>query len=225
MDLPNRADFEALLARKLGRLGQSQLKSLLAALGDPPMMEHLPADYFDRMAVEYQGVIQPVLEDVYVKQAVALMGLDSHKALAIGWDIINERAAQWARQYSGVLCKNITDNTRTAIRQQVEGFYRDARTMGDLEASLGRLFGPVRAEMIAVTEVTRAAAQGELGFAEELRRLGLKTVHIWITSNDDIVCAICGPLHEKEQGDGWTDPPPAHVRCRCFMTTKVIARA
>jgi len=223
MDLANRNDLEALLAKKLGKLQQGQYKQLLTALGDPPRLENLSPDYFQRMADELQGVIQPVLEDIYTQQTVALMGLDKVKAVAVDWNLINQRAAEWARKYSGTLCKNVSDSTRDAIRQQLEGFYRDARTMGDLEASLGRLFSPIRAEMIAITEVTRASAQGELAFAEELRRLGLKTTFVWQTSQDDIVCPICGPLNEKEQGQGWSDPPPAHPRCRCFINTKVIA--
>ena len=224
MDIPNRAELEAKLAQKLGRLGQTQLRGLRDALGNPPKMENLSPDYFDRLSDELQGVIQPIMEEIYVAQAAALMGI-RQKAVAVDWNVVNQRAAEWARKYSGVLCKDITDKSREAIRQQVEGFYRDQRTMGDLEASLSRLFGPVRAEMIAITEVTRASAQGEMGFAEELRRLGLKTVHVWQTSMDDIVCPICGPLNEKEQGNGWSDPPPAHPRCRCFLNTKVVPNA
>src|SRR3990172_6909610 len=178
MDIPNRAELEAKLAQKLGRLGQTQLRGLRDALGNPPKMENLSPDYFDRLSDELQGVIQPIMEEIYVAQAAALMGI-RQKAVAVDWNVVNQRAAEWARKYSGVLCKDITDKSREAIRQQVEGFYRDQRTMGDLEASLSRLFGPVRVEMIAITEVTRASAQGEMGFAEELRRLGLKTVHVW----------------------------------------------
>jgi hypothetical protein len=121
------------------------------------------------------------------------------------------------------LVKEITENTRAAVRQQVEGFYRDQRSLDDLTAGLSRLFSPIRAELIAVTEVTRAGVQGELGFAEELRKMGLKTTFVWQTANDEISdnCPICGPRHEKKQGDGWSDPPPGHPRCRCWLNTVV----
>ncbi len=226
MKLDNRATLEAELARKLGRFNREQYKALLPALGNPPRLENLPVGYFDRMSEALQGVLQPVMEQIYTQQAAALMGISSVKALAIAWELVNERAAQWARQYAGVLVKSITDNTRSAIRQQVEGFYRDQRSLDDLTASLSRLFSPIRAELIAVTEVTRAGVQGELGFAEELRKMGLKTTFVWQTANDEIAdnCPICGPRHEKKQGDGWNDPPPAHPRCRCWLNT-VVDRA
>lgn len=224
MRLVDRAELEAELAKKLSRLQQGQYRQLLNALGNPPRLENLPMDYFSRMADELQGVVQPELEKIYTKQAAALMGLDKVKAVAVDWDVINERAAQWARLYAGELCKNVADTKKAAIKQQVEGFFRDARSMGDLEASLARLFGPLRAEMIAITEVTRAASEGERGFAAELNKLGLQTTFIWNTSNDEIAddCPICGPRNGKRQGDGWDELPPAHPRCRCWPTTEVI---
>jgi hypothetical protein len=221
MELPNRAALETGLARKLARLSQDQYRRLLATLGDPPKMENLPGDYFNGMAAELQGVLQPALEDAYTLQAAALMGLKTNKALAVDWTVINQRAALWAKQYAGLLCKQMSDRTREAIRAQVADFFRDQRSMDDLTASLARLFGPIRAELIAVTEVTRAASMGEQGFAEELRGMGLRTTFIWQTANDDTVCPICGPLHGSKQGDGWHDPPPAHPRCRCWINTVV----
>lgn len=219
---PDRKKLESDLARRLGQQNSAELQRLLKDLGDPPRMENLPFDYFDRMSEDLRGQIQPVLEDAYREQARSLM--DAPGGVGIDWNIINERASQWAREYSFELVKGVTDNTRAAIAQQVEGFYRDQRTMGDLEASLAKLFGPVRAEMIAITEVTRASVQGELAYARELQSLGLEVVHIWRTSNDDIMCAFCGPLNGKKQGKDWNDPPPAHPRCRCWISTEVVGR-
>jgi len=46
---------------------------------------------------------------------------------------------------------------------------------------------------------------------------------VWQTSGDEKVCEICGPLDGKAE-DEWDDPegPPAHVNCRCWMTTRVV---
>lgn len=220
MEPQNRRDLEEQLARKLGRLQQNQLKRVLDALGDPPRLENLPPGFWDEMGEELRGVVQPVLEETFRSQAEGLM----RGGIGLDWNIVNERAAKWARQYSFDLVKGINDNTRRALQEQVAGFYADQRTMSDLETSIARLYGPVRAEMIAITEVTRASSQAEQAYAEELRGLGLETTFVWQTSNDDITCAICGPLHGKVQGDGWTDPPPAHVRCRCWVNTEVVRR-
>jgi SPP1 gp7 family putative phage head morphogenesis protein len=92
--------------------------------------------------------------------------------------------------------------------------------MGDLRGRLGRIYSPVRAEMIAVTEVTRAAAEGERATVREIEKEGIRMVEVWQTNNDSLVCPICGPRHGKKVGDGWSknDGPPAHPRCRCWLT-------
>lgn len=222
--LADRERHEAALARTLGRLLRQHYQMVVNALGDNPTPEKVTRELLDIMRDELAGALQPHIERIYVGQVEALM----HQPLAvkqggigIEWTLVNERAARWAREYTFGLVSKMTDATQKALREQVANFWRDQRTVDDLKDSLARLFGPVRAEMIAVTEVTRAASQGEQAFAEELREMGLKTVHIWQTANDDLTCPICAPLHGTRQGDGWTDPPPAHPRCRCWINTVV----
>jgi hypothetical protein len=50
---------------------------------------------------------------------------------------------------------------------------------------------------------------------------------VWNTANDDLVCAICGPLNQQERPldepfDGGIERPAAHPRCRCWLTSEVI---
>jgi hypothetical protein len=107
-------------------------------------------------------------------------------------------------------------------------------TIGDLESRLSSAYGPVRAEMISVTEITRAAEQGENGAIGLLLgdNPGIEREDIWQTSQDDRVCLVCGPLNDRKAGgyDGnqpyWTHPDsgarvqiPAHPRCRCRKRT------
>jgi len=81
------------------------------------------------------------------------------------------------------------------------------------------LFGSVRAEAVAVTEVTRIFhASNVIGW----RELG---VDAWAfqTAVDEIVCPICEPLHGKEfHLEDTENSPPRHPRCRCF--SKPIVR-
>ena len=223
MDLAGRDDFEKEIARRLGRISQQQYRRLVDALGKEPTQAQLDAinrTFWQELETAYQGALQPELEKVFTAHALALI---AEQSIGIDVAVINERAARWAREYSYQLVRGITDSTRTALQQQIAGFFEDKRTLGDLYESIGQLFGPVRAEMIAVTETTRAAVQGELAFADELGKLGLHTTQIWQTNNDDLVCPICGPLNQMRRGDGWNDPPPAHPRCRCWTSTEVIA--
>lgn len=218
-DFADRAAWEQRIARALGRLGQEQFQALQKALGDPPDINNLPPGYWGDQAKEMQGILQPLIEAIFRAAAVQIV---NDLGIGMEWADFNAAAARWARDYSFNLVRGITDKTQAALQEQIAGFFEDKRTLGDLYKSIGELFGPVRAEMIAVTETTRAAVQGELAFADELQKLGLNTTQRWQTSNDDHVCPICGPLDQALRGNGWTDPPPAHPRCRCWVNTEVV---
>jgi len=80
--------------------------------------------------------------------------------------------------------------------------------------------------MIAITETTKAFAMAERIAGNELQKAypDVPVVKQWYTNQDDLVCDICGPLAGKEvpltslfAGD--IEQPPAHVRCRCWMST------
>ena len=149
---------------------------------------------------------------------------DTPRITGVDWDLVNEGAASWARDHGGKLVKDISTTTRRGVGNAVSNFYTEAQTMGELTGNmttfrdnLGTVFSPQRAEMIAITEVTRSAVQGEREMAKELAKEGIIMVEVWQTRNDDLVCKICEPRNGKEQGDGWTenDGPPGHPRCRC----------
>ena len=86
--------------------------------------------------------------------------------------------------------------------------------------------------MIAETETTRAAAEGQLINIREIEKTGVQTVTVWHTAADERVCPICEPLNGKPE-DGksagrpyWLHPTlgvipmdAAHVRCRCGWGT------
>ena len=81
--------------------------------------------------------------------------------------------------------------------------------------------------MIARTEVTRAAVEGQRATVKEtsdaLAKYGIKPmVEVWQTRNDDLVCSIYRSRHGKKEGAGWTkeDGPPAHNGCRCWTNHK-----
>lgn len=153
-----------------------------------------------------------------------------HPAIGADWALVNEAASAWASQYSYDLVQGITAHTREALQHAVSGFFEEALSRDELVGRISGLFGPVRAEMIAVTEVTRAASEGQQGLVTEVAGQGIEMVAAWSTRNDELVCPICGPLHGRD-ADGyeagrvpyWIHPvsgerygkPPAHPRCRC----------
>jgi hypothetical protein len=92
-------------------------------------------------------------------------------------------------------------------------------TRVELEALLEPVFGKVRAEAIAVTEITRAASAALDEYQAQLDDAGVMMEKVWRTNRDELVCPLCGPLNGKPETE-WGDhgPPPRHPRCRCFCT-------
>lgn len=211
-DIPNRTQLEADLARRFSRLSADHRRKLLSLLGDPPDLGNVPQSFWDDVAGELNGAITPFLTEVYMDAAEALIGT---VPIGVDWGLVNERAASWARQYGFDLVRGITATSRRATQEAVSAFFAQAQTRADLEARLARIYGTVRAESIAVTEVTRAASQGEQAIAKELADMGVGMIPKWFTLNDELVCPICGPRHNKVIEDG--EYPPAHPRCRCHV--------
>ena len=226
MDLKNRSDYEAAMARAVGRALRQQFNIVMDALGDSPSQDKLTPELFEAMQKALQAAVRPTLERVYLDHVEALTKEPPKRVkqggIGIEWGIVNERAAEWAGRYSLSLAGQVVNTTRNTLYKQVADYFKDERTIKDLRDSLSGLFGPVRADLIAQTEITRAASEGERLFEEELNKLGLVTTQIWQTERDDAVCPICGPRHGKKRGDGWEESPPAHGRCRCWVNTVVV---
>lgn len=127
-------------------------------------------------------------------------------------------AARWADEYAFGLVKGITETTAQRIRDALEASRRNDWPREMLVERLSRVFGRVRAEMIATTELTRAYSQGTEIARQIMHDFGVERVHVWRTAQDERVCQICGPRNGRAQGDGWDELPPAHVSCRCWTT-------
>lgn len=219
-DIPNRDELERQLARTLGKLQRSQMARLLEYMGDPPSLDRVPAEFWDEIGGELADALRPFLGTVYTDAAQRMI---ESGPVGVEWTLINQRAADWARQYTFELVRGINDRSRAALQEMVGGYFEQGQTIGELEERISTLYGPVRAEMIATTEITRAAVQGERAVADELRAEGINLVEVWQTQNDERVCELCGPLHDMPEGEGWTkaDGPPRHVRCNCWTVHEI----
>lgn len=213
-DFNNRTDWEEKLARVLGKLQQREMNRLIEALGDPPDLNNLHPEFWNEFSTTLKGELIPLLEQVFLDSAEQMLDTTS---IGVDWALINAEAARWARTYGYDLVSGITDNTRAALQEKLPAYFEQQMTMGQLRDSLEALFGPVRAAMIAATEVTRAAVEGERAIVAGLEDAGADMLAVWQTNNDDIVCPICAPRNQKRFGEGWTDFPPAHPNCRCWI--------
>lgn len=139
----------------------------------------------------------------------------------VNWRLAHEMAMAWANSYSYELVSYITSNSRQFIADALAGWVRDGGPMGDLVDRLAVRFGKTRAEMIAVTESTRAYAEGS---RLEFRNAGIRKVAV-LTNRDDLVCEICWPhdgeIVDIDSGIPGLGFPPLHVRCRCYLAPVV----
>lgn len=215
-DFENRAKFERELKRALEGLGEEQLRDVMRQLGNPPDPSKLDAVFYDTLSAEIAATLQPKLEAVFLDMAKQTI---DGVSIGVEWGIVNQRAAAWANQYTFELVKGITDNTKVALQEKIANFFNTQMTMGELRESITPLFGSVRADMISITEVTRASVQGELAILKEIQKddPSIRMIEVWQTNRDEIVCALCRPLNGKKRGDGWREYPPRHVRCRCWI--------
>lgn len=135
----------------------------------------------------------------------------------VNWDVLNTNAIRYAKAYRYDLIKKINDTTRKQVQEAMTDWIRSGDPLSVLEDTLAPIFGQIRAEMIAATEITRifaeanSAAWTSTGFVNQVK---------WNTAQDERVCPICGPKSD-ELFDMDGEKPPAHVRCRCWLTPVV----
>ncbi len=159
----------------------------------------------------------------------------------LDWDQYHEDASAWVRDYmyvgkvtpelAGGWLAPLDEHTMEGLRQQLQNFVEiQGYTIGDVMAGLP--FDASRVHRIAVTEITRVYGQANLLAGQQLKDEfpDVPVIKTWFTNNDDLVCVICGPLNNQVVGidelfDGEFDAPPAHINCRCWMSTRTDIRS
>ena len=204
-----RDEQEQSFAARVSKALRSIKTYLLGVLGAKVAQDALTSEVWQNVSQQYSAAVIPALETTFVWAVEVMVGTGA----GVAWDGVNERAASWAAQYGYELVKGITDNDRRYLQSAIESFYRDGLTLGDLTDKIARQYSPIRAEMIAVTETTRASIEGDRYYVAELSKMGAKMRGIVETNVDERVCGICGPKQGTDVAvSGY---PPYHVRCRC----------
>lgn len=219
-DFSGRTAAEKRLAKRLGQLGGEVYQEIADKLGDPPDLMTLTPELWNDIQLRYSGAVRPELEKIFLD---ALDELLDEISFSLDWDMANSAAADWARTYGYELVGGINNTSRTMVQQAVADFFDQGLSIDDLRDKLSRVFGPVRAEGIAVTEVTRAVTESGKLMQKEMEAQGVRMVPIHNTSNDERVCPICVPRDQQEIKDGRY--APLHVRCRCWTSYQVVTDA
>lgn len=156
--------------------------------------------------------------------------------ILVDWDWFNQAAVDWVNGPGLEWLDQVNQTTARQAGRIIEGWIRTGQPLDVLKEQLRPVFGPGRAERIAITEVTRAYAEGNL---MTWRSTGVVDGKRWNTAVDEKVCPICWPLNgmvvkmgeafsidaaDRAAGLGIT-APPAHPRCRCWLTPVVSGEA
>jgi len=165
---------------------------------------------------ELQAALGPEIAVITMDRTMQLM-----EEIGFGADIavISQEALQYSQAYTYELVTGLTDTTRELVRGAMSTYQATpGMTRADLVKLLEPAFGEYRANMIAVTEVTRAYSAATNQYQSMAQDAGLDMRRVWLTLRDQLVCPICGPLHGLPEED-WRiahpTGPPAHVNCRC----------
>ena len=216
MDVQDRDGKERRLGRIIGRLLAEQLTRLLEEVvedDDTVNFDSLPPDFWDTEVERFVRALSPEQQRIFLEQAEAMLAQTS---IGVEWGQVNEQAVVWARNYTYDLVTGINGTNRSTLQRLIARSFEEPLTQGELRELLSGTYSPVRAEMIARTEVTRAAVEGERAFVRGLERQGVQLTPVHVTRADDIVCPICGPRNDQpiERDDQF---PPLHPRCRCWV--------
>lgn len=214
---------ESRLARALSKAFRESRRLVQDALDDGILeggdITELPLEVWDEIAADLQKAIRPALEEAYIEAAAEFAG-----ELAYGVDEaqLATEAQAWAATYSFDLVTGLNQTSRAQLTGALSQFFEGSMTNQQLTKKIASVFGPARANTIAVTEVTRAAAEGQAWVAAQLGAAGAQMIAIWETRLDELVCPICGPRHDQVQGTNWIMLPPAHPNCRCGVRYQPI---
>lgn len=115
------------------------------------------------------------------------------------WDLVNQAVLAWVlgsgdgfgHGYVDVVTRAMVMNREAHVRMAMAEWIRNGLPLRALIDALRPMFDGDRAEMVAVTEVTRAFARGNI---IAWRESGVVTGMEWATANDERVCPICAPL-------------------------------
>ena len=151
--------------------------------------------------------------------------------VAPDWDDLVGDANRWSMDHTTRISQGIADNSQRIVGDIV----RDARESGQSQAELAKRlswrFGRAHAEMVAITETTRADAEAATALQNRLGEMGVRTRRRWLTGEDERVCPICRPFDHAtaEMGQPFTATngqqamnPPLHPRGRCQVVIEEI---
>lgn len=229
-------DSEEELRQLITRLLSEQEERIIKEVENPLWID-VGERFWEEEIRTFTNELAPHFIDKFLGAATWILNdlLGKKKQLEFLWELfelINEKAAEWARRFTFDFVGRIMGTTRQMVEDALMRYITEPEyQLKDFMEEIDRGMGDWRAENIAVTETTRAFAQAADEMDREFEAAGLEFYRFWNTRNDSLVCDICGPLHGlPETAEGGWDPtgigpgayPPAHPHCRCWITRSMF---
>lgn len=184
------------------------------------MPEPLSDAFWKAEAERLAEVMRPWVEEAAKRGAAeGLYALgEMGTSLVLDWNLINDYARAWAVVHTAEVVSAITTTSMKAFTDAFPDWLASGKPLSVLKDKLSKSYEPWRAQMIAVTETTRAFSKGNHVM---WGASGVVDGTQWMGGQDDIVCPLCGGLiGDIAQMDGtYKDGsygPPKHVACRCY---------
>ena len=223
----DRDKYEADIQRELNRIHRQASRDLA---------QFFPRDLFGELVYDENTFLsaQPNWNDfldeirkVYIRELKPIIGftlaesaerMELDLAFSVADSVVQDYADNWAQRWVNELATDLTQTTRQQVDRYIREYMADpSGGITSLTDRLAKIVSPSRADMIASTEITRSAYEGEAFIVRQLQNEGVKLEAVWFTALDERVCPVCAPRHNVMKGKGWELPPPAHPRCRCWV--------
>jgi HK97 family phage portal protein len=218
---PDKDETRAWAERKISAVAEKHLKDEFKRLQDSELIETLrqekqtnPAGFWAQSEEQFYAMLLPVMIEIYKRLVKLAYDTLPAPQVAIDWDLYNSYAIDWAKQHTAQVVAQVSKTSMNGFLAEFERWVASGEPLDALIKALEQYYSPIRAEMIAVTETTRAYANANL---EYWSTLDYVKGFDWVTAVDELVCPICSAKSAANPHPLTAERPPAHVRCRCAV--------
>jgi|YNPMSStandDraft_1061717.scaffolds.fasta_scaffold00219_28 HK97 family phage portal protein len=218
---PDEDENRAWAERKISAVAERHLEDEFKRLQESELIEALrqekqttPAGFWAQSEEQFYAMLLPVMIEIYKRLVKLAYDTLPAPPVAIDWDLYNSYAIDWAKQHTAQVVAQVSKTSMNGFLAEFERWVESGERLDALIKALEQYYSPVRAEMIAVTETTRAYANANLEYWSTLEYV---KAFDWVTAVDELVCPICSAKSSANPHPLTAERPPAHVRCRCAV--------
>ena len=203
------AEFE----RRLAKLSRRHRTMIRDALGSPPDPSNIPQSLWDRIEREHRAALTILLYGASLATlGVALGRMNRSGTTLDDVESVHQALDQQAAARATWVAESVTGTSRSRLDRL------NSEEPPELETVLRETFGSERMSSIARNEAVAAQALGGSSLASVIRQQDGNVTEIWHLGDCEH-CEVCPMLHltAREFWGQWSDGPPLHPNCRCFL--------